>query len=251
MNSLEWLTDYRQQLVSKLDDLAGLTACSQMVTLSNGERYVLRRQNERATNYGIDYQQEAKLLQLIKPLNIAPEPIYFDEESSLLYWIDGDVPKAFSSELLEKIAVHLAKLHTFDYQAVGSSTFIAKLDLAERCQYLWNKLPLVKREKLPFSNDFPSIIPFTQSICHHDVHLGNLIEHGEQLFLIDWEYAAISDPALDIALFLQANALLAEEKSLFLKCYFNATGFDETAYLAKVEEYMPEIEKLNLLWSAF
>lgn len=251
MNALEWLLTFRQQTISTLDDLAGLTACSQLVTLSNGERYVLRQQNERATNYGINYQQEAKLLKLIKPLNIAPEPIYFDEESSLLYWIEGDIPKTFSFQLLEHLAKHLARLHTFDYQAVSSSTFIAKLDLAERCQYLWDKLPLANRKKLPFSNNFQPIIPFAQSICHHDIHLGNLIEQGDQLFLIDWEYAAISDPALDIALFFQANTLLLEERSYFLKHYFDHTGFDKNTYLAKVKEYQPEIEKLNYLWSTF
>ncbi|MDG6785072.1 hypothetical protein QA337_06145, partial [Glaesserella parasuis] len=70
--ALQWLEQQQQQAVSSITKLAGLTACSHLVELANGERYVLRSQTQRATDYGIDYQQEVAFLRLIEPLGFAP-----------------------------------------------------------------------------------------------------------------------------------------------------------------------------------
>lgn len=36
-------------------------------------------------------------------------------------------------------------------------------------------------------------------LCHNDPVLGNIIDNGDRLFLIDWEYAAMGDPLFDLA----------------------------------------------------
>lgn len=251
-NALQWLVKTQQQAVSRIVPLAGLTACSQLITLANGKRYVLREQSARATELGVNYQQEAYILTKIQPLAFAPKPIYADSEASLLTWIEGEVPSQFSLSLLEKLAVQLAKLHQFDRQAVKFSENFVPLDLAERCAFLWQQLPLEKQAKLPFSPPFSKVEPFAQALCHHDLHLANLIVQGEKLFLIDWEYAAVSDPALELALFFASNPLSDRQKDHFLQCYF-AAAFPKnrqnlTACCAKMAEYQPLIAILTALW---
>lgn len=261
VNALNWLTQTRQQAVRSISDLQGLTACSQQVTLANGEQFVLRSQTQRATDFGVNYQQEALLLCHLSPLGFSPKPIYCDENASLLAWIDGDVPTTFRPDLLRKLARVMSQLHQFaissenlplclDGGQHGVPISFPQLDLAERCQFLWNKLSPEKQQALPFSPPFQPITPFRQALCHHDVHLGNLIEQGERLFLIDWEYAALSDPALDLALFLQANPLTHAEQQQFLKHYFAISPFFSPPCLTKMAQYQKAIAKLNRLWYA-
>ena len=244
----EWLQIHCKQAVCSVKNLTGLTACSQLVTLKNGKRYVLRTQTPRATNFGINYQQEAQLLNTIFPLGFSPKSIYYDQHFSLLAWIEGEIPSTFSYSRLIKLAEHLARLHQFPIQAVNSTKSIAKLDLSERCQYLWDKLPKEKQAMLPFSPPFQQIQPLTQAVCHHDLHLGNFVEQGNKLFLIDWEYAAISDPALELALFLNANPLSNEEQATFLTHYFVKNPINPIACKEKIDEYKPILEQLNQLW---
>ena len=250
MKALDWLVTSRRQAVRSVTKLAGLTACSQLVELENGERYVLRHQSELATNYGINYQQEVAFLRKLEPFGLSPTVVYADENSALLNWIEGEIPDIFDEKLLKSLAEQLALLHTIPLQALDFEPKFATLDLAERCLFLWNNLSQTKQRQLGFSPPFRQITPFQRAICHHDIHLANLVLQEKQLFLIDWEYAAISDPALELALLLQANALSANQKEIFLAYYFAKTGFDSAAFLAKMEEYQPEVNKLSRLWFA-
>lgn len=244
---LAWLVQTRQQAVRFVENLPGLTACSERVELQNGERYVLRRQNARASRYGIDYRQEARLLAKIAPLGIGPQPLYQTETASLLSWIDGQLPTEFTPALLKMLAHCLAALHTFDGQTIDDEALVP-FDLAQRCQFLWQQLPPDVRQTLPFSPPFPTISPFKRAICHHDIHLQNMVLHHGALFLIDWEYAALSDPALEIALFFAGNALTDEQKAHFLQHYFAKTGFDVPAFWHKMAQYAQETAKLSQLW---
>lgn len=249
--ALQWLTHTRQQAIRSVEKLTGLTACSQLVTLENGERYVLRNQTQRASDFGVNYQQESQILATIRPLAMAPNPLYVDAQQSLLSWIDGNVPTEFSPALLQQLAEQLAKLHQFKQQAVSSCENFTILNLTARCEFLWQKLPAQTQVELPFSPPFPQIAPFAQALCHHDLHLGNLVEQGDKLFIIDWEYAAVSDPALELALFLHANPLSETEQAVFFQHYFAKNPLDPTACQRKMTEYQPLIAILNQLWYAF
>ncbi|OOH89112.1 LPS biosynthesis choline kinase [Pasteurellaceae bacterium 15-036681] len=242
-----WLNS-QQQAVSSLEPLAGLTACSHLVTTNSQQRYVLRSQTARATDFGIDYQQEVQFLNLIAPLGFSPSVAYYDQYSSLLNWIEGTPPSKFNHQLIEQLANLVANLHLFDLQAVANLEQFTKLNLAERCQFLWNKLSSEQQATLGFQPPFLAISPFKQAICHHDIHLANLIQKNDKLFLIDWEYCAISDPALDLTMLVYSKQLTQIQMDYFLKHYFAKTGFDRTACMAKVEEYLPEVDKLNRLW---
>lgn len=249
MNALDWLAEQRLK-VKRVEKLAGLTACSRLIELENRQKFVWREQNQRADDYGVDYRQEAALLQGLAFLPFTPKPYVAIGNFSLLHWQAGEVPTQWSESLLHKLATRLAALHSLDLQAVGFPQKIATLNLAARCQSLWEKLSPVQQAKLNFAPPFEPITPFMQAICHHDIHLGNLVEHHAQLYLIDWEYAAISDPALDLALFLSANDLTDTEQTVFFERYFAKFPANRTACLAKMCEYQPLVEKLSRLWYA-
>lgn len=249
MNALAWLEENGVK-VRCVEPLAGLTACSRLIELDDGRKFVWREQSKQATDYGVDYAQEFALLSALAFLSFTPKPYIGGADFSLLHWQEGRVPNEWSDDLLVRFAERLAILHCLDLQAVDLPRNIAKLDLAERCRFLWDKLPQSYQANLSFSPPFDPVLPLTKAICHHDLHLGNLVEGKEELIIIDWEYAALSDPALDIALFLHGNPLSMTQQALFFGHYFAKSDIERTACLAKVAEYQSLVEKLSTLWFA-
>ncbi len=229
-------------------DFANQTACSSIIELENGERYVVHQQSERAKRLGINYQLELQILTKISPLGFMPEVVFHNEDYLILSYIQGSPPQRYNTILLKKLAEVIAKLHLFEFQqAVDFDIKFTKLDIVERCYFLNQQLSNSNKFLAELSSLKP-IQPFTQCICHHDLHLGNLIQNKDQLFLIDWEYTAISDPALEIALFFKGNNLTSNQKADFLNHYFSLTQFDQRAFEKKIAEYNPAISLLNKLW---
>ncbi|MDP8032740.1 phosphotransferase [Pasteurella atlantica] len=248
MNLENWLENYFKQAVTFVKNSANLTACSQIIELENGECYILHQQSERATNLGINYGLEWQILNTITPLNIAPNVLYHNQHFTILSYIQGAEVTQFTLPLLSQLAQHLAKLHQFnDPQAVRFLQKFANFDIVERCHFLYKQLTLQQKQCIDISILKP-IKPFAKSICHHDLHLGNFIENDGQLFLIDWEYAAVSDPALDIALFFNANELTIEQKNYFFDYYLVLTKFNQQAFKSKINEYQIVVNLLNQVW---
>ncbi|MDX6641784.1 MAG: hypothetical protein QOF12_2795 [Solirubrobacteraceae bacterium] len=75
--------------------------------------------------------------------------------------------------------------------------------------------------------------PFKPAMCHNDLLPANLIDDGEQLWIIDWEYAGMGDPYFDLGNLSAMNG-------------FDVTDDVElvTAYLGHCDE--PDIARVRL-----
>lgn len=253
MNDQNWLENHFKQAVRLKENFAknhpNQTACSKFIELENGQRYIFHKQTQRATQLGVNYALESQILRTISPLQFSPKVIYSDNQRVILSYLEGETATQYHHNLLEKLALNLAKLHQFkDLQAVRSSSRFAKLDIVERCHFLFQNLSRKQQQAIDLSILKP-IQPFAESLCHHDLHLGNFIENKGQLFLIDWEYAAISDPALEVALFFDGNNLTQQQNAYFLNSYLSLMGFEQDKFTAKIQEYKPTIQVLNQLWN--
>jgi thiamine kinase-like enzyme len=60
---------------------------------------------------------------------------------------------------------------------------------------------------------------FVPSPCHHDLHHLNVLDDGERLWLVDWEYGGRGDPLMDIAGFLALHGLGPSATDTFLAAY--------------------------------
>ncbi len=63
--------------------------------------------------------------------------------------------------------------------------------------------------------------------AHLDLHSGNILDDGKQLWLIDWEYAAMADPYFDLATLTAVEKFSAQEIRTLLKCYLNRDPKEE------------------------
>jgi thiamine kinase-like enzyme len=62
--------------------------------------------------------------------------------------------------------------------------------------------------------------PTRLALTHNDLMPGNLIDDGEKLWLIDWEYAGFGAPLFDLASLVVDNALDAAAEETLLAAYF-------------------------------
>ncbi|HFF9525339.1 TPA: phosphotransferase, partial [Serratia marcescens] len=83
---------------------------------------------------------------------------------------------------------------------------------------------------------------------HMDIHPGNLLATGEGLRLIDWEYAADGDVALDIAALFRGNRWAAEAQQRFLQHYARQGYHDVARLQVQVQRWLPWVDYLMLLW---
>ncbi|HEX3498020.1 MAG TPA: phosphotransferase [Stellaceae bacterium] len=62
--------------------------------------------------------------------------------------------------------------------------------------------------------------PTRLTLTHNDLMPGNLIDDGEKLWLIDWEYGGFGAPLFDLASLVVDNALDAAAQETLLAAYF-------------------------------
>lgn len=90
--------------------------------------------------------------------------------------------------------------------------------------------------------------PLKIAPLHMDIHPGNLIAQGEGVRLIDWEYAADGDIALEIAALFRGNAWSAADQQHFLQHYSQESYKDLPLLSAQVQRWLPWVDYLMLLW---
>lgn len=64
------------------------------------------------------------------------------------------------------------------------------------------------------------IAPFLPTFCHNDLMPGNLIDTGDRIWVIDWEYAGIGDPLFDLAGLASNCEFGPEHDDRLLRAYF-------------------------------
>ena len=174
-----------------------------------GKRYVLRRNAEESTALGIDRQQEKAVLQALAGTNLTPEFVYFSAREQVCVWpfVKGkhwDVVNVQQADKRQQLFSIVERIHQVpcelaprDYQGyidhywhgVMSSGIHLVDEIHREREYLQSVLA-------EFSNQ-PAVL------VHHDLVASNLLDTGEQLYVLDWEYAARGQAEYDIATLLR------------------------------------------------
>jgi len=225
---------------------AGMTNNSWLFEL-NGKSYICRIPGE-GTDRLINRRQEADVYEAVKPLDITEELIFLDPETGYKisrFYEDSRNADPKDPEELKQCMKLLRKMHGSGVK-VGHS-----FDIAERIVYyeslileesgyaeLAEKLrdgttdgnsDEIKKaltEAVPYQ-DYLAVrerkdrvverlrkMPRPQVLCHIDSVPDNFIFVGEQdggLRLIDWEYAGMADPLIDIAMCAIYSFMTREE----------------------------------------
>ncbi len=168
---------------------------------STEQRFVLRLDGINPAANGLSRQLEWRVLQQAHAAGIAPAPRYCNPELGALV-CDYLATDAGNPDEPTAVALLLQRIHALP-------PVHTRLDLSERCRRSehslrqgqpdsWQSLRSVAaRIARLLPRLATSAGPLT--LCHNDLLRANRLHHGEHLWAVDWEYAAMGSIWFDIA----------------------------------------------------
>lgn len=219
-----------------------------------GKKYIMRIPGE-GTEQLINRKEEADVYKTIKGRGICDNILYINPETGykITEYIEGarvcdqlnpkDVKKCMK-KLKDFHALNLKVGHRFDI-----------FGLIEFYESLWNGIPSIykdyeKTKQYVFSlKEYIEKNKKEEIITHIDANHDNFLiynddEGNEEIRLIDWEYAGMQDPDVDIAMFCIYAMYDREQIDETISLYY-VDGCDETTRI-KIYCY---VAACGLLWS--
>src|SRR5579863_1225308 len=169
----------------------------------DGESFALRVAAANPHHLQADREWEGRVLRAAVAADLAPAIVYCDPQRGILLtrWVEG-VPFSPSDVRggpgIERIAELLRRIHALPTPAPP------RLMSPERWIDCYSgAAPHVQaalREAAAAQLAALAALPgAATTVCHSDLHVQNLIDRGDSLVLLDWEYAHASDPLWDLA----------------------------------------------------
>jgi len=216
-----------------LNELPGGLTNQSYLLQSGLKQWVLRCNAENSVDLGIDRQQENKILTLTARAKLSPFPTYthtfYDYLVSpcLPQWqcASESLTSAGSDGDIESMANRVKKLHNLEV----NDTDISTLNYVQHSQnYLHSinnrigSLPSdiaqLQQVELPFVELFQNTM--RQSVlCHNDLSPPHWRLQGDDLCLIDWEYASLGDAVFDLAVLIDTWQFNDSQIDCLLSCY--------------------------------
>lgn len=192
----------------------GLTNDNYVVTLNDRRKVVLRI--PRYENKGLfDYKHEAKVLEIIKPLNLEPKLLYYNKLTGVKCSEYIENSSLYQDQYIKRAAILIKKLHAKKLKS--NETFNIKDTFNEYKSRI--KKPLYDTS---FAHHYIDDLVIEETIlCHNDLVQGNLLFTEDKDYLIDYEYAKDNDPFFDLMSFITENDIMDRElRQVFYDTYF-------------------------------
>jgi len=192
----------------------------------DGERFVLRVAGKDTSLLGIDRTVELAATRAAAAVGVGPDVVDFVEPEGWLVtrFVEGEIPapeRMREPALLSRVARALRAFHdgapipgSFDSFRIVESYRRTAIDRGGSVPdaYDWAN-EVARRIEATRSTDVP--VP-----CHNDLLNANFLDDGEQLRIVDWEYAGMGDRFFDLANFSVNHELDEAQSELLLDSYF-------------------------------
>ncbi len=187
----------------------GMTNKSFVFTVQ-GKRYVFRIPGE-GTEKLIDRKNEKAAYEAVAPLDIADEILYFDAESGVKIAKYYEGSRTAGRLSMEDAKLAMERLHVLHKCKATLPSGLDVKGMMERYDALVQKYNAIRFDKADYEQTkekmwrliaFEKALGVTKTLCHGDYNYANVLflEDGN-LRIIDWEYAAMGDPLMDVALY--------------------------------------------------
>lgn len=221
------------------------------VRTERGE-YVLRRYP--TETLGVCRQQELRCQHAAAAAGLAPAPLCLNNHQQLLIseYVSGGQPLQLSTERLTLLAATLAALHSLKVQTplLAVSLYLRKLmhnshmPALEPAASLFSALQQTAKK---FEALTPDIV-----LCHMDLHPGNLLWASERIWLLDFEYAQLTDSSFDLAaVSLHFKLTTAQEQQLLQDYYTRRRFADNQSALHYQQSICQRLALAKVLYSGF
>ncbi|MFV8459632.1 phosphotransferase [Vibrio campbellii] len=244
--SLSSLDGYFSQPPVKAQTLTGglTNRCWKLVS-ADGSEYVWRPITPITNAFFISRHEEYQVLSAIERLGIGPSPIVVNEQGLLVEWVAGDT--LYEGLDIDDLLKTLISVHLVNTARLPLKPF----SFTARVDHYWLQLNAAHKTEV-YSNIYkewrttPSISSVALSLCHFDLGGYNLVESSDGIKIIDWEYAAIADPRLDLTLTISVAGAPVQET---VEKYCQLRGIhDVQPWLDGVEAWLPRSRMMAMLW---
>ena len=209
-----------------LTPLPGLT--NRVYKVTSGDERLCLRIPGKGTEAIIDRRAEAANARAAVAAGVAPEIVHFADDGTMLTrFVEGALvtPQHLGEQegALARTAEALRNLHQ------SAAPFAGRFRSFETIKAY---VALLEAKGAPLSDDRRAVLQEAEAVrdalsaqpaalrpCHCDPTGGNLIDTGERVWLIDWEYAAMNDPMWDLAYFSIESRHDADAESALLAAY--------------------------------
>ncbi len=228
--------DHVSAILDAIPQLAGATKVSPLaggITNHNyrvevgEESYVLRVAGENTEELGIDRGREHACAAAAAEWGVGAEVIaYLPERQALVTrFVAGRVlaqNDAARPQVLARAATALARLHAGAAFPGTFSPFSVVADYVRLAEQNGVALPDRLFEALQNVDDLRAAAGDDDAPrpCHNDLLPANLIDDGQRIRIIDWEYAAMGSRFFDLGNFAENHELSADQEQGLLRAYF-------------------------------
>ena len=225
-------------LAASAQEITGLELLSKGMTnhlmsfYCRGKRYFMRLPGEGA-NQMIDRFQEESVYRAISGRDISDHVVYIDAASGykISEFIEGGYTCGDRNEAdIKRCFEHLKRFHEMKLSVEHRFN---PFDKAEYYRTLWDEPSMFPDYEAVKAEVFSlqAIIdrcPKEECLCHIDSVCDNFLLTEERVYLIDWEYAGMCDPHIDIAMFAIYSGYSKEELDHLIDLYFDGNCDDIT-----------------------
>ena len=218
------------------------------------QRYIMRIPGE-GTSELINRRQEAAVYQTIKDKGISDEIVYINPDNGYKITRFIDNARVCNADNVSDLKLCMDKLRTFHSMGLKVDHEFDIFGQMEYYETLWNGRPSLYRDYEQTKNNvlkLRNIIdrsPKEYVLTHIDANADNFIisrdERGKEVAsLIDWEYAGMQDPHVDLAMFCIYSMYDREQTDRLIDIYFEGNTQEDVR--TKIYCY---IAVCGLLWS--
>ena len=172
--------------------------------ICKGKSYIYRHPGVNASSV-IDRHKEALSLKTAKELGVDASHIYIDASNGWKiseFISTTDTFDFYNKKHIELLAKKLKLLHSskvsvgfgFDYKKEAEKI----IDIEKNIDTIQHNKSLLENSKMQVIFDYLANDKWQVSLCHNDIYEPNLLVNGDELCLIDWEFAGDSDIGFDI-----------------------------------------------------
>ncbi|MDH3693062.1 MAG: phosphotransferase [Gammaproteobacteria bacterium] len=253
LSTIEGFSDLKQESVS-IERLGGLTNRNYKIDTPKGS-FVLRLAGEGTSNY-IDRSAEFHNASIASRAGVNAEIVHFnvDDGTMICRYIESSVTmdqeKFCDLDAIRRTGRAFRQLHDCGEKFKGDFELFQQID-----QYLGvvkdlgAALPegyeVVQKDAEKVRSALSAhVLP--SAPCHCDPMVENCIDNGEQMYIIDFEYAGNNDPMWDLGDLSVEGAFNNEQDYEFLAAYFGhePSGFD----VGRMVMYKAMCDLLWTLW---
>jgi thiamine kinase-like enzyme len=187
-----------------------------------GERFVARIGAELLI-LGVDRRNEAQCHRAAQSLGVAPPLIHGEDGVLVSRYIPSrtlDPASAREPGVVPRLAQLLRQLHDGWDGLIGELLFFCPFQASRTyvatARRLGAVLPADIDSMLETARRLSrTITPYTPTLCHNDLLPANILDDGNRIWIVDWEYAGMGNPLFDLA-GVSANCGYSKEQEIAL-----------------------------------